>query len=162
MTGGLGGGRAGDADDRDALRAAGRLVLPDTGRGAGVLVLCEVGTDALARESCARLARHGFVALAPWLPEAPGDDPSDAERVVVDAAAHGLLCEHATEGARLGALGFGRGGLLALDAAARGSRVGVVVSLEPAYHDPARPDHYDAVAARAAWDAALARLRAEL
>jgi dienelactone hydrolase len=32
----------------------------------------------------------------------------------------------------------------------------------PEYLDPARPDHYDAVAARASWDAALARFRAEL
>jgi dienelactone hydrolase len=183
------------------------------------VVLCEAGQGELVREACARLARHGFVAFAPVLPEEEGDAISEAERAGVAAAIHTLFCESATEGARVGVLGVGRGGRLALDAAARGERVGCVVMLgsappepdttscagiecgvlavfgekDPAVEegratalearlraagvvcdvqvapgvgaeslDPARPDHYDAVAARAIWDAVLARFRAEL
>jgi dienelactone hydrolase len=209
----------GDRSEGADARADGGFVVPDTGHGRGVLVLCEARGDALAQEACARLARHGFVAFAPRLPENAAAALSDAERGAVDAAIHALFCEHATDGARVGALGFGRGGWLALDAAARGGRIGAVVSfggapphaeelsvatleapvlavfaekdpaveaglavaleerlraeavacvlrIEPGvvaeYLDPARADHYDAAAARASWDAALARLRAEL
>jgi dienelactone hydrolase len=120
----------------------------------------------------------------------------------------------------VGLVGFERGALHALDAAARGARVAAVIALDPRFEtssldaslarvdafvlavcaekeiaaagasaadldrrlrgegvlcevrcqpgvdpgflDAARADRYDAVAARAAWDAALARLRAEL
>ncbi len=200
--------------------AGGAWMRPSSGRGPGVLVLARGQAGALVRESCARLARNGFVAFAPELPEPGEAGPSAVERERVDAALHALLCEHATDGARVGVLGFGRGGLLALDAAARAVRVAVAVSLdgrwpaaatseigiagvqgvvlalfagkdtapesegaedlacrlrdegvtgevrglavEEGYLDPDRPDRYDAVAARASWDAALARLRAEL
>lgn len=193
---------------------------PGSGHGPGVLVLAaDPRHGDLAREACARLARHGFVAWAPELPTATGGAPTDSERAAVDAAAVQLFCEHATDGARLGLVGFGRGGLLALDAAARGARVAAVIGLDvsadlaalcgslacldgfvlmvfaekdPAvadgyaaferrlreesvacdlrvqpgvdegFLDPARADRYDAAAARATWDAALARLRAEL
>ena len=194
------------------------LALPDTGRGRGVLVLGAPG-GALEREACVRLARHDFVALAPALPGvAPGTPIRDAERAAVDAAIHALFCEVATEGPRVGVLGFGRGARLALDAAARGGRIACAVAfgrapealpegasgreipvlavfaekdeavaagraaglaerlrdeapactlrvepgVAPGYLDPARPDRYDAVAARASWDAVLERLRAEL
>jgi dienelactone hydrolase len=186
-----------------------------------VLVLA-AGTrhDDLAREACARLARHDFVAWAPALPVETGAAPTDGERAAVDAAALQLFCEHGTDGARVGLVGFGRGALLALDAAARGARVAAVIGLdasielatqaeslarldafvlavfaekdpavagghvaslerrlraesvpcelrvqpgvEQGFLDPARADRYDAVAARATWDKALARLRAEL
>lgn len=198
------------------------LAVPGTGHGPGVLVLAlHAGRGDLAREACARLARHGFVA---WAPELPGDGsaaPSEAERSAVDSAIERLFCEHATDGARVGALGFGRGGWLALDAAARSARVAAAICLdgefdlaaidrlalarveapvlvvlgekdpavargdadalerrlraegiacelriqpgaETGFLDPARADRFDAAAARAAWDAALARLRAEL
>jgi dienelactone hydrolase len=205
-------------EDTSPDLAAPLLAIPDTGRGRGVLVLGAAG-GALEAEACARLARHGFVALAPRLPGADPDAPiSAAERAAVDAAIHALFCEHASDGPRVGLLGFGRGARLALDAAARGGRLAAVVSIgrapertarsngdaeipilailaekdeavaagraaelaerlraeapactlriEPGvaleYLDPARPDHYDAVAARASWDAALARFRAEL
>jgi dienelactone hydrolase len=206
-------------DAQDPADRRGHLRTPDTRRGRGVVVLCEPGREELSREACARLARHGFVAFAPVLSEEEGAAITEAERAEVDAAIHALFCESATDGARVGVLGVGRGGRLALDAAARGERVGCAVMFggappepdaassagiecavlavfaekDPAvaegrataleaswvaeavagevqvapgvgaeYLDPARPDHYDAVAARASWDAALARFRAEL
>lgn len=205
--------------DRETVDRNGRLATPDTGRGRGVVVLCESGCEALLGEACGRLARHGFVAFAPVLPASEEDAIQADERAAVDAAIHALFCQDATDGAQVGVLGFGRGGRLALDAASRGARVGAVVmfggappageanswdavegpvlavfaekdagfeegrasALEeglqtaavpcevqvasgatPEYLDPARPDHYDAVAARASWDAALALFRAEL
>jgi len=192
---------------------------PGSGHGPGVLVLAAGARHGdLAREACARLARHGFVAWAPELPTATGGPPIDSERAAVDAAARQLFCEHATDGPRLGLVGFGRGGLLGLDAAARGARVAAVIGLDACFSamsespsrldafvlavfaekdpavssgqvaalerslrdesvgcelrvqpgvdegflDPARADRYDAAAARATWDKALARLRAEL
>jgi hypothetical protein len=121
---------------------------------------------ALARDAMVRLAQHGFVAWVSELPEPSADDPSDAERGAVDAGIEQLFCANAVDGARVGVLAIGRGGLLAQDAAARGARIAVVVALDagldPAALDPGQPDRYDAVAARASWDRALARLRAEL
>lgn len=204
-----------------------RLAVPASGHGPGVLVLAEgLHEAALVDEACVRLAQHGFVALG-WLaaetgpPEVPLAAPSAAERRWVDAGIEQLFRAEACDGARLALLGFGRGGLLAVDAAARGARAAAVVSFgaaaelarlegislagieapllvlvgekDPAvdsggaealegrlrregasgelrrlpgagsgYYDAVRADRYDAVAARAAWDTALARLRAEL
>jgi dienelactone hydrolase len=193
--------------------------VPGSGHGPGVLVLTSRG-GALARDALVRLAHHGFVAWAANLPAPSGDRPSDAERSAVDAGIEQLFCANAVDGARVGVLAFGRGGLLALDAAARGARIAVVVALDAGFDpaaldgslarvdafvlavfagkgpsaargdaaelerrlrgeeiaaevrtqpgagegfaDPGQPDRYDAVAARASWDAALARLRAEL
>ena len=199
----------------------GHPFLPQSGHGPGVLVLVSgARAEALARDAGIRLAHHGFVAWAPELPAAAGDSPSEEERRAVDAGIERLFCEHGVEGARVGMIGFGRGGLLALDAAARGARVASVVALDAGFApgsldgslaridafvmavfaekgpgvaridaaelerrlreeqiacdlrtqpgvgdgflDPAQPDRYDANAARACWDAALARLRAEL
>ncbi len=230
--------------------ARGQPFVPHSGHGPGVLVLTAgARADALARDAGVRLAHHGFVAWVADLP-APsdasraqraqvsrsepqasedhrvcerspsGDRPSDAERSAVDAGIEQLFGAHAVDGARVGVLAFGRGGLLALDAAARGARIAVVVALDAGFDpaaldgslarvdafvlavfaekgpsaargdaaelerrlrgeeiaaevrtqpgagegfaDPGQPDRYDAVAARASWDAALARLRAEL
>ena len=194
--------------------------LPEAGHGPGVLVLAGARGSALEREAGLRLAHHGFVACVAALPEPSGDGVSEAERRAVDAGVERLFCEQAVDGARVGVLGFGRGGALALDAAARGARIAAVVALDAAFvpaaldgslargdafvlavfaekgsgvargevaelerrlrddeiacelrmqpgvgegfADPGQPDRYDANAARASWDAALARLRAEL
>jgi dienelactone hydrolase len=198
-----------------------RVAVPSSGRGRGVLVIAAGGGGAErhARDACDRLARGGFVAAAAWVADAAGA-PGAAERAAVDAGIEQLFCEHATEGPRVGLVGFGRGALLALDAAARGARVAAVIALDPRFEtawldaalpridafvlavcaekeageagvgaadldrrlrgegvpcdvrsqpgvgsgflDEACADRYDAVAARAAWDAAFARLRAEL
>jgi dienelactone hydrolase len=140
--------------------------VPEAGHGRGVLILAGGRSDALVRDAGVRLARHGFVAFGPELPDAAEGGPSEAERRAVDAGIESLFNENASDGPRVGVIGFGRGGLLALDAAARGARVAVAVAidaeLDPCVLDPGQPDRYDAVAARTAWDAALARLRAEL
>jgi hypothetical protein len=141
--------------------------VPRSGHGPGVLVLTAGARgDALARDAVARLAQHGFVAWVSDLPESSATGPSDAERSAVDAGIDQLFRANAVDGARVGVLAVGRGGLLAQDAAERGARIAVVVALDagldPAALDPGRPDCYDAVAARASWDKALARLRAEL
>ena len=199
----------------------GQPFLPQSGHGPGVLVLVAgARADALARDAGVRLAHHGFVAWAPELPAPTDGAPSAEERDAVDAGIERLFCEHGVDGARVGVIGFGRGGLLALDAAARGARVASVVVLDAGFApgaldgslaridafvlavfaekgpgvahvdaaelerrlrdeqiacdlrtqpgvgdgflDPAQADRYDANAARACWDAALARLRAEL
>jgi dienelactone hydrolase len=195
-----------------------RIAVPASGRGRGVLVIA-AGAESQALDSCDRLARGGFVATAVVLADATGA-PGAAERAAVDAGIQDLFCAHAVEGPRVGLVGFGRGALLALDAAARGARVAAVIALDPRFEtawldaglaridafvlavcaekevaettasaaeldrrlrgeevlcevrsqpgvetgflDAARADRYDAVAARAAWDAAFARLRAEL
>jgi dienelactone hydrolase len=203
----------------DRVSATGPAV-PSAGHGPPVLVLAEAAQSDLAAEACARLARHGFVAWAPPLPS-DGSAPSADERSAVAAGVERLLREHASDGPRVGVVGFGRGGELGLDAASRNARVATVIALdgdlgtsvldglapsntkapvlaifaekgaaalrggasalarrlreagvpcdvrvlpgvEPGFLDPAAADRYDAVAARAAWDAALARLRADL
>jgi carboxymethylenebutenolidase len=118
----------------------GYLARPACGRGPGLLVLHgAAGLEPSTREACDRFARAGFVALCPDLyrgrPAAGAREAEslaralDAERAAGDLAAalHALYCEHALEGARVGAVGFGPGGQLALLAATRERRIGAVV-----------------------------------
>lgn len=121
-------------------RVAGYLARPASGRGPGVLVIQEWwGLVDHIRDVCDRLARAGFVALAPDLyrGEATGE-PDTASRLMMDleipralrdlrGAADALQREDAVEGARVGAIGFCMGGQLALSAAAHDERVGAVV-----------------------------------
>lgn len=117
-------------------RAAGRRgyrAIPAAGRGRGVLVLRETsGLGDPLRDVCDRLAREGFTALAPDLALGRGSEaaaPLDLARLgeELDAAVTELVSLEASEGPRLGALGFGAGGELALLAAARSRRIGAVV-----------------------------------
>jgi carboxymethylenebutenolidase len=117
----------------------GYRALPASGRGRGVLVLHDgAGLSEEVRDACDRLARGGFAAVAPDLmPQDTGPDPTEAlpaldpaaERVLdaIDAAVYELLCNDATEGAQVGALGFGAGGVVALRAAMHNRRIGAVV-----------------------------------
>jgi carboxymethylenebutenolidase len=122
--------------DRGAL--SGYLANPVSG-GRGILVIHdEWGLTDHVRDVCDRLARAGFVALAPdLLAGRTAADVAEAgslargfgvERAAddLDAAAVELFNQNATEGPRLGALGFGVGGQLALLAASRNRRVGAV------------------------------------
>ena len=85
--------------------------MPASGRGRGVLVIAAgAGGAERAREACDRLARGGFVALAAGARPKRTGAPSEAERAAVDAGIEQLFREHATEGARVGVVGFGRGG----------------------------------------------------
>src|SRR5262245_18230911 len=105
------------------------VAVPASGRGRGVLGIDEgAGAERCARDACDRLARGGFVAVAAVLGDGSGA-PGAAERAAVDAGLEELFSEHASEGPRVGLVGFGRGGLLALDAAARGARAAAVIAL---------------------------------
>jgi len=120
--------------------ARGYLALPAAGRGPGVLVLHEWwGLVPHVQDVCDRLAREGFVALAPDLYRgACTGDPDEAGRLMMhlelpraatdlDAAVTTLLGHGAVTGAKLGAIGFCMGGQLALLAATRNRRIGAVV-----------------------------------
>lgn len=124
----------------DGEEAHGYLSVPASGRGPGVIVIQEWwGLVPHIREVCDRLAREGFVALAPDLFRGEATtDPDEAGRLMMhleipraardlDGAVAALLGQDAVEGARVGALGFCMGGQLALFAATRNRRVGAVV-----------------------------------
>lgn len=116
------------------------LSLPVTGKGPGVVVLQEWwGLVDHIREVCDRLARDGFVALAPDLyrgestadPDAAGRMMMDLElpraAADLDGAVAALVGNDAVRGAQVGCIGFCMGGQLALYAATRNRRVGAVV-----------------------------------
>ncbi len=120
-------------------RCRGYRSAPAAGRGIGVLVLHEAwGLVDSVRDVCDRLARGGFVALAPDLFD--GETASDEASAVglisklssegvgadLDAAVQALLNDPAVDGPKIGCLGFCAGGHLALFAAARSSRVGAI------------------------------------
>jgi carboxymethylenebutenolidase len=90
------------------------------------------------RDVCDRLAREGFVSLAPDLYRGEStEDPDAASRLMMDleipraardldAAVAALLSHDAVDGAKVGAIGFCMGGQLALFAATRNRRIGAV------------------------------------
>jgi carboxymethylenebutenolidase len=123
-----------------AERLRGYLALPARASGPGVLVLQEWwGLVDHIRDVCDRLARAGFVALAPDLYRgATATDPDAAGRLMMDlqipraacdlaAAATALLSENAVVGGTLGVIGFCMGGQLALLAGTQSRRIGAVV-----------------------------------
>jgi len=116
------------------------LARPAVGHGPGVLVFHEAfGLGEHVRDVCDRLARAGFVALAPDLFRGRSADSAERaaelaagleERRVMhdlEGAAQALMNEHAVDGARIGAVGFCMGGHLALLAATASPRVAAVV-----------------------------------
>ena len=124
-------GRAGSEIEFETAsgRAAAYRAVPASECGPGVLVLdASGGRSDFSRESCDRLARAGFVALAPdFFPEEPATDTHPEPRTAdLDAAVRELQSCHATEGSRVGALGFAAGGGVALRAAAGNRRIGAV------------------------------------
>jgi len=88
-----------------------------------------------------RLARAGFVALAPDLFHGPvAEDQAAADQLSkelerdcadadLESAVAELFNQHATQGSKVGALGFGLGGSLALFLSSRHRRIGAVVDL---------------------------------
>jgi carboxymethylenebutenolidase len=141
-----------DAADENPDRVAAYLAQPASDRGRGILVIHENwGLTDATRDVCDRLARAGFVALAPdMFGGRSAEDRAAAQQLVkeldidratrdLDAAVGELYRQNATEGPTIGALGFCVGGPLALLAACRNHRIGAVVSFYGA-HPGIKPD----------------------
>ncbi len=131
-------------DDSDPVSAY--LAEPASGRGRGILVIHENwGLTDATRDVCDRLARAGFVALAPDLFRGRcAEDRAAAQQLAkeldtdraaadLDAAVTELYNQNATEGAKIGALGSCIGGPLALLVGCRNRRIGAVVNFYGAY-----------------------------
>jgi len=116
------------------------VATPASGQGPGVVVLQEWwGLVPQIRDVCDRLARSGFVALAPDLYRGESTtDPDVAGRLMMEleieragrdleAAVEALRRESATTGHQIGCIGFCMGGQLALYAACRRSEIAAVV-----------------------------------
>jgi len=107
---------------------------PPAGHGPGVLVVPGARLEDAIADACDRLAREGFVALAPdpWpAPGGEGEAPDAAAAGLrLDAAVAALVGDPGVDGARIGSLGFGPGGALALRAASRSPRLGAVVEVD--------------------------------
>jgi len=116
------------------------VATPSSGQGPGLVVLQEWwGLVPQIRDVCDRLARSGFVALAPDLYRGESTtDPDVAGRLMMeleieragrdlDAAVEALRRESATSGPQIGCIGFCMGGQLALYAACRRPEIGAVV-----------------------------------
>ncbi len=121
-------------------RTRGYVSVPEAGSGSGVVVIQEWwGLVDHIRDVCDRLAREGFVALAPDLYRGDATtDPDEAGRLMMgldieraardlDAAVTELLSREAVTGAKVGSIGFCMGGQLALFAATRNPRIAAVV-----------------------------------
>ena len=122
--------------------ASGYLAKPASGIGCGIVVIHdEWGLTEFIRDVSDRLARAGFVALAPDLFHGRiAEDQGAAEQlskeldrdcadVDLESAVAELFNQHATAGSKVGALGFGLGGSLALYLSSRHRRIGAAVDL---------------------------------
>jgi carboxymethylenebutenolidase len=136
-------GRAGsdvELDLREAVggeKAAAYHAVPASERGRGVLVLDESGAlGDFGRDACDRLARAGFAALAPDLPA------GGAARPRIDAAVRFLLDDQATDGPRVGVLGFEEGAIRLFEDARGLHRIGCIVACGsvPSVAGDAEPD----------------------
>ena len=120
----------------DGAPVAAYRALPASDSGPGVLVIQEWwGLVPHIRDVCDRLARAGFVALAPDLYRGEStSDPDAAGRLMMDleipralgdldAAVGELLNTQELVGSRVGVVGFCMGGQLALAAAASNRRI---------------------------------------
>jgi carboxymethylenebutenolidase len=121
--------------------ASGYLAVPTSGTGPGLLVVQEWwGLVPQLKRTCDRLAEHGFVALAPDLYHGEIAEhtemdkanelmqalPPDRAARDMGAAIDYLLSHQATEGNRVGVIGFCMGGMLTLlITALQGDRVAV-------------------------------------
>ena len=116
------------------------VAIPASGQGPGLVVLQEWwGLVPQIRDVCDRLARSGFVALAPDLYRGESTtDPDEAGRLMMaleieragrdlGAAVAALRREPAVDGSRVGCIGFCMGGQLALYAACLQPEIAAVV-----------------------------------
>ena len=132
----------GIASGEDEGVASGYLAKPASNVGCGIVVIHdEWGLTEFIRDVCDRLARAGFVALAPDLFRGRiAEDSTSAEQLSkefeldgadadLESAVAELYNQNATAGSKVGALGFGLGGSLALFLSSRHRRIGAVVDL---------------------------------
>lgn len=123
----------------------GYLAVPESGSGAGVVVIQEWwGLVDHIREVADRFAGEGFVALAPDLFHGQAaTEPDEAARLTmglqmdqaardIQGAARYLVDRAETQGAGVGAVGFCMGGSLALWSGALAEEVKVAVGFYPA------------------------------
>jgi carboxymethylenebutenolidase len=116
------------------------VAAPAIGQGPGLVVLQEWwGLVPQIRDVCDRLARAGFVALAPDLYRGESTtDPDEAGRLMMElqieragrdleAAVEAVRRVSATSGTKIGCIGFCMGGQLALYAACRRPEIAAVV-----------------------------------
>lgn len=141
----------------DAIISA-YVASPHSGTGPGVLVVHDDrGLDDFTRDVCDRLARADFVALAPDLLQGRrASDATAADRnskeldtdtalAILETGVIELFNQHSTDGRRVGVLGFGIGGQLALALAGQNARVGALVDFDGC-HPGVKPD-FDALVA---------------
>jgi carboxymethylenebutenolidase len=142
-------GREGVEIEYDGIASAGEgnvasayLAKPASNVGCGIVVIHDAwGLTEFIRDVCDRLARAGFVALAPDLfrgrtaedavAAAQLSKDLDLEEADADleSAVAELYNQNATAGSKVGVLGFGLGGSLALFLSTRHRRIGAVVDL---------------------------------
>jgi len=126
--------------DNDGQTIDAYVAEPASGAGPGVIVIQEWwGLVDEIRDVCDRLAREGFVALAPDVYRGTRTrDPDEAGRLMMDLeipravgdlerAVDALIGRAAVDGSKVGCIGFCMGGQLALAAACADGRVGAVV-----------------------------------
>lgn len=129
------------------------LSVPASGRGPGIVVLQEWwGLVPQIRDVCDRLARAGFVALAPDLYRGTSTtDPDEAGRLMMELeieragrdlvrAVDALRRRPETEGAKVGVIGFCMGGKLALHTACLCPEIAAVVDCY-GVHPNVAPDY---------------------
>jgi len=121
-------------------QASGYLAVPEAGSGPGVVVIQEWwGLVDHIKDVCDRLAKEGFVALAPDLyhgtttksPDEAGKlmmalRIDEAEKDLAGAINY-LLTHSATIGDKVGTIGFCMGGALSLYAATKNPKVGACI-----------------------------------
>jgi carboxymethylenebutenolidase len=132
--------------------ARGYLAVPESGRGAGVIVLQEWwGLVPHIKNVCERFAAEGFVALAPDLYHGrSATSPDEAGKLMMAlnieqaekdlrGAIDYLLAHESVAGDSVGTVGFCMGGALSLYAASKNERVGACVVFYGA-HPKVKPD----------------------
>ena len=132
--------------------AKGYLAVPESGSGAGVIVIQEWwGLVPHIKDVCERFAAEGFVALAPDLYHGrTTTSPDEAGKLMMALNIGGaekdlrgaieyLLAHESTVGGRVGTVGFCMGGALSLYAASKNERVGACVVFYGG-HPKVKPD----------------------
>jgi carboxymethylenebutenolidase len=131
---------------------AGYLAVPESGAGAGVIVIQEWwGLVPHIKDVCDRFAAEGFVALAPDIYHGrAATSPDEAGKLMMAlsieqaekdlrGAIRYLLAHESVRGERVGTVGFCMGGALSLYAASKNEGVGACVVFYGA-HPKVKPD----------------------